>query len=93
MNENRGVTTLELELPDYLNWDSTESFIRNFCSCFRVNDDDNIVTVAVTGKETLDLLVKPFVTVDKRDASTGDITLKVTARNAAGKKLKQLMLQ
>ena len=88
IDENDDVTYLELELPDYLNWDSTSvASLGTSVAVLESTDDDNIVTVAVTGKETLDLLVKPFVTVDKRDASTGDITLKVTARNAAGKKL------
>jgi hypothetical protein len=96
IDENDDVTYLELELPDYLNWDldadvsdldESVASLGTSVAVLESTDDVNIVTVAVTGKETLDLLVKPFVTVDKRDASTGDITLKVTARNAAGKKL------
>ncbi len=94
--EDDKVVTLELELPDYLNWDldadvsdldESVASLGSSAILLKATGDDNIVTVDVTGQTKLDLLVKPFVTVDKRDASTGDITLKVTARNAAGKKL------
>ena len=89
IDENEGVTTLELELPDFLNWDlkETKASLGSNSVVLRATDDDNIITVDVKGNEKYDLLIKPVVSVDKRDASTGDITLKVTARNAAGKKL------
>lgn len=42
--------------------------------------DDNTLVINVTGFEKSDLNVKPIVSVTKRDASKGDVTLKVMAR-------------
>ena len=52
--------------------------------------NDYTLKVNVTGFEKLQLKVEPEVTVKKRDASKGDITLKVTAKNADGSKLEKI---
>ena len=92
IDENEGVTTLELELPDFLNWDlkETKASLGSNSVVLRATDDDNIITVDVKGNEKYDLLIKPVVSVDKRDASKGDITLKVTAKDKDGKKLEKI---
>lgn len=43
-------------------------------------ENANTLVINVTGKESSDLNIKPIVTVTRRDASKGDVTLKVMAR-------------
>ncbi|MGB5822675.1 MAG: copper amine oxidase N-terminal domain-containing protein [Proteocatella sp.] len=91
IDENTGADTLVLELPDFLDWDHVKENASDVVTVIALGGttlteasgdlvyDANKVTVKIADN-TKDLLVKTIVTVDKRDASKGDVTLKVTAK-------------
>ena len=98
IDEAGAVETLDLELPDYITWNDGQTVLVGSktvdAADIELNDDENIMTVTVAGDDVVgtydisqDLIVTPNVDVVRRDASTGEISLKVTARNASGSKL------
>ena len=91
--DGSGAASIKLELPDYITWDTSSLSLDGtqvaITSAMLSGDNNNIITlnVASTNKS---ILVEPAVKVVKRDASDGDITLKVTSfagANATGKKI------
>jgi len=91
IEKNADVKVLKLELPDYVKWtaDTKLSFGPNQTVTSVIgldSDDDNILTITLAaGQKELDLQVDPDVTVSRRDASKGDVNLKVIARGDNGK--------
>ena len=93
IDKNSGVKTLVLELPEAIKWDDTKTVIslggQALTATNGLSFNKNELTVTITDA-TKDLNVKPFVDVSRRDASKGDITLKVTARDVNDKKLETI---
>lgn len=83
---------LVLELPDTFNWDKVNTKISVMGSGFTKDyTDDNILVLTFADPATVKTAtVEPIVTVDKRDASKGDINLKVTSRGASNQKIESV---
>ncbi len=94
IDKNQGVSYLTLELPDYVRWNlddgKTVASLGGNPASLTIPDtkEPHIAKVVIpSGDEKKDLQIKPVVTVTRRDASKGDVTLKVIAKDSADKKL------
>lgn len=95
-NKTVAVDGLKLELPDYMEWAPTTGNAAIATSKITVggvtktltidSKDKHIATVALTAAEAKQtVIVEPSVKVNKRDASKGDVSLKVMAMNGTTK--------
>ncbi len=107
IDKNATANSVDLELPDYVEWNMAEtaislggakvSVVGNAAGQYQFIDSKgdvvatktNIVRV-YTGATKSELNVDPYVSVIRRDAAKGDVTLKVIARDAAKSKLETL---
>lgn len=83
-NKTKTVTGLKLELPDYMNWTSATKIsvggVAPTNALVIDPKDTHIATLALTAAEVKQtVVIEPAVTVDKRDASKGELSLKVMA--------------
>ena len=89
MDKNPTVTYLTLELPDYVRWNvdagKTIASLGGTTVPVVIPDskDPHIAKVVIpTADMKKDLQIRPIVTVTRRDASKGDVTLKVIAKES-----------
>lgn len=99
LKENKGTTSVRLELPDTFEWikgatandPTTTIFVGTTAKNYTIDTKDtNILEFTVTPQELAankQVIVKPYVKVDKRDASKGEVSLKVIALDTNAKKL------